>query len=66
MQHIQRPLAGKRFYDFGSRSISAHPHADGDDVQEIKEENDRLRRFYDFGTRKRFYDFGSKKKRADE
>jgi outer membrane protein assembly factor BamD (BamD/ComL family) len=50
----------KRFYDFGSRSIH------DDDLQEVNDEFNRLRRFYDFGTKKRFYDFGSKKKRSNE
>ena len=66
MPRVQRSLAGKRFYDFGSRSIPEYHHDGDHDVQEVNDENDRLRRFYDFGTRKRFYDFGSKKKRADE
>ncbi len=56
---VKRSLANKRFYDFGSRSVN------DDDLQNFNDEFDRLRRFYDFGTRKRFYDFGSKK-RSDE
>jgi hypothetical protein len=58
---VKRSLANKRFYDFGSRSI----HMNDDDFQNLNDEYDRYRRFYDFGTRKRFYDFGSKK-RSDE
>jgi hypothetical protein len=58
---VKRSLANKRFYDFGTRSISVND----DDLQNFNDEYDRFRRFYDFGTRKRFYDFGSKK-RSDE
>jgi hypothetical protein len=58
---VKRSLANKRFYDFGSRAI----YANDDDLQNLNDEYDRFRRFYDFGTRKRFYDFGSKK-RSDE
>lgn len=50
----------KRFYDFGSRSVH------DDDLEEVTDEFNRLRRFYDFGAKKRFYDFGSKKKRSNE
>ncbi|CAF0908972.1 unnamed protein product [Adineta steineri] len=57
---IKRSLEHKRFYDFGSRSIH------NDDLQEFNDEENRLRRFYDFGSKKRFYDFGSKKKRSNE
>jgi hypothetical protein len=63
---FKRSLPNKRFYDFGSRSI----HLDDDDSQELNDDSNRLRRFYDFGTKKRlatrFYDFGSKKKRSSE
>jgi hypothetical protein len=58
---VKRSLENRRFYDFGSRSININD----DDVQNLNDEYDRFRRFYDFGTRKRFYDFGSKK-RSDE
>jgi hypothetical protein len=58
---LKRALANKRFYDFGSRSINGND----DDLQNLSDEVDRSRRFYDFGSRKRFYDFGSKK-RSDE
>jgi len=54
---VKRSLA-KRFYDFGSRSINAND----DDLQNLYDEFDHFRRFYDFGTRKRFYDFGAKKR----
>ncbi|UJR26259.1 hypothetical protein I4U23_007599 [Adineta vaga] len=57
---IKRSLEHKRFYDFGSRSIH------NDDLEQFNDEFNRLRRFYDFGTKKRFYDFGSKKKRSNE
>ena len=62
--HVQRPLASKRFYDFGSRSIH---EADNEDLQKVDVDDDylRFRRFYDFGTRKRFYDFGSKKRSVE-
>ncbi len=64
---VKRSLANKRFYDFGSRSINFN---DDDHLQEFNDEYNRLRRFYDFGTKKRlvtrFYDFGSKKKRSNE
>ncbi|CAF3334741.1 unnamed protein product [Rotaria sp. Silwood1] len=63
---VKRSLANKRFYDFGSRSINFND----DDLEDINDQYNRLRRFYDFGTKKRlvtrFYDFGSKKKRSDE
>ncbi|CAF0949349.1 unnamed protein product [Rotaria sordida] len=59
---VKRSLANKRFYDFGSRSI----HLNDYDLQDFNDQYNRLRRFYDFGTKKRFYDFGSKKKRSDE
>ncbi len=59
---VKRSIANKRFYDFGSRSVNV----DDDDNQELNDEYNRLRRFYDFGTKKRFYDFGSKKKRSNE
>jgi hypothetical protein len=64
---VKRSLANKRFYDFGSRSVNFN---DDDNLQEFNDEYNRLRRFYDFGTKKRlvtrFYDFGSKKKRSNE
>ncbi|CAF1021637.1 unnamed protein product [Rotaria magnacalcarata] len=63
---LKRALANKRFYDFGSRSVNIND----DDLHEFNDEYNRLRRFYDFGTKKRlvtrFYDFGSRKKRSDE
>jgi len=58
---VKRSLENRRFYDFGSRSINTND----DDAQNLNDEYDHFRRFYDFGTRKRFYDFGSKK-RSDE
>lgn len=58
----KRSLADKRFYDFGTRSI----HSDDDGLEDFNDEYNRLRRFYDFGTKKRFYDFGSKKKRSNQ
>ena len=61
---VKRSLSHKRFYDFGARSIS------DEDIDDLHEEYNRLRRFYDFGSKKRlatrFYDFGSKKKRSNE
>jgi hypothetical protein len=59
--HVKQALLNKRFYDFGSRSI----HANEDDLQNVNDDFDRSRRFYDFGTRKRFYDFGSKKRSVE-
>ena len=65
---LKRSLANKRFYDFGSRSIN-HNNEDDAGTDDLNEEFNRLRRFYDFGSKKRlatrFYDFGSKK-RSDE
>lgn len=58
---VKRALANKRFYDFGARAININD----DDLQNLHDEYDRFRRFYDFGSRKRFYEFGSKK-RSDE
>ena len=64
---LKRSLANKRFYDFGSRSLD-HIHDENND--DLNDEFNRLRRFYDFGSKKRlatrFYDFGSKKKRSNE
>mgnify|MGYP001031727769 CR=1 FL=1 len=58
---VKRSAPNKRFYDFGSRAI----YANDDDLQNLNDGFDRLRRFYDFGARKRFYDFGSKKRSED-
>ena len=64
---LKRSLANKRFYDFGARSIS---NLNDEEVEDLNDEFNRLRRFYDFGSKKRlvtrFYDFGSKKKRSNE
>ncbi|CAF0815568.1 unnamed protein product [Adineta ricciae] len=57
---VKRSLEHKRFYDFGARSVH------NDELEEVNDAFNRLRRFYDFGAKKRFYDFGSKKKRSNE